>query len=52
MTRALDTLRFAIMAIGATGAALTGAQVVLSLIITAVSVATIIGLYELAHGKD
>lgn len=51
MTTALDTLRFIIMALGATGAALTAAQAFLSLVIVAISVAAIIGLYELADSR-
>jgi hypothetical protein len=51
MTTILDTLRFIVLAVGATGVALSAAQAWLALVITAVSVAAIIGLYELSDRR-
>jgi type IV secretory pathway protease TraF len=45
----IDTLRVMLMAIGATAAALTAAHALLMLLIVAVTVAAMIGLYEVTH---
>lgn len=52
MNAALDNLRLALLAIGATGAALTADHVAWSLVIVAITVAVTIGLYELTHRED
>lgn len=52
MTRLLDTLRLTILAIGATGSALLAAHTILMLVVVAITVAAMIGLYELTHRED
>lgn len=52
MTTALDSLRLAVLAIGATSAALLADHTIVMLIIVAVTVAATIGLYELTHRED
>lgn len=49
MTRLLDSLRLAILFIGATSSALLAAHIILMLLVVAITVAATIGLYELTH---
>ena len=49
MNAALDSLRMAILVIGATGSALLAAHTIIMLVVVAITVAATIGLYELTH---